>query len=145
MSRSTSITLPWADGVYTFCLNVEDIRELQRKCDAGPAFILGRLADGSYLIDDIYQTIRLGLIGGGLDPIKSLALTDRYVLKRPWLENIQLAQAIISAALAGFEDEPLGKPEEENEAANLNLFQEESSVLPPSMDQPPSSESAPVM
>lgn len=121
MTRTAKISFDWADATYTFRLGIKELLELQEKCDAGPAFILGRLNDGSWRINDIYETIRLGLKGGGLEPVKALGLMDRYVKDRPWLENIIPAQAILSAALVGVEDEPLGKAEAATEKAKLRL------------------------
>jgi hypothetical protein len=129
MSRSAKVAFDWADGNYTFRLGIKELLELQEKCDAGPAFILGRLIDGTWRIQDIRETIRLGLIGGGLEPIKALAVMKNYVTERPLLENILPAQAILNAALVGVEDEPLGKAEGESEMP-VQHSPEENSDLP---------------
>lgn len=133
MSRNGAVAFEWADGHYSFRLGLGDIRELQEKCDAGPAFIMGRLIDGSWRVDDIYQTIRLGLIGGGLTPVKALAVCQKYVAGRPLLENILAAQLILQSALAGVEDEPLGKTQVAGDPANPTS-QEASSASPPSTE-----------
>jgi hypothetical protein len=119
MTRSAAITLQWADGKHTFRLGYGELRELQEKTDAGPNLVLNRLIAGAWMIDDIVEIIRLGLIGGGEPPLRALSLTDRYVKERPdWTLNSKLAFAIIAAALQGHEDEPVGKAEAEGEAGD---------------------------
>lgn len=110
MSRSAEITLDWADGTYLFALKWGQLAELQEKCDAGPYVVLGRLAAGSWKIEDISDTIRLGLIGGGMAPVDALKKVRAYVEDRPPFENLQYAQAILSAAVVGAPDEQTGKP-----------------------------------
>jgi hypothetical protein len=132
MSRDGSVAIAWADGEYRFRLALGQMRELQEKCDAGPAFILGRLQSGRWLVDDARETLRLGLIGGGLKPAESLKLVQRYVDERPLLESVQPAMAVLLAALVGAGDEPLGKPEAAKEQApGLSA---ESSPSPPSTE-----------
>ena len=64
----------------------------------------------NWRIEDISHSIRLGLIGGGLEPAKALDLVQSYAEKRPPLENLMLAYAIVAAGVQGAPDEPLKKP-----------------------------------
>lgn len=130
MSRSAKVTLTWGDGEHIFRLRIGELVELQEKCDAGPAFILERLATARWKVQDIRETIRLGLIGGGLTPTKSLGLVQRYVDARPLQENINHAYVIIAAAVVGHEDEQLGKAEGEPETNLSPTSPEEKSDLP---------------
>lgn len=57
------LTLPFADGTYPFRIGAGEMRELQRICDAGPLELYRRLLSGEWRVDDVTQTIRLGLIG----------------------------------------------------------------------------------
>lgn len=111
MSRSAELTLDWADGTYLFALKWGQLIELQEKCDAGPYVVLARLEEGSWRVGDIADTIRLGLIGGGLPPLEALKLTRTYVEARPPLENLRAAQAILAAGLMGVPEERVGKPQ----------------------------------
>jgi Phage tail tube protein, GTA-gp10 len=113
MSADGSIEFLWADGLHRFRLAIGQLRELQDKCAAGPAQIMGRLADQTWRIDDIRETIRLGLIGGGKIPIDALTLTIRYVDARPWMENREIAFLILQAAVIGVgEDQPTAKKQD---------------------------------
>jgi hypothetical protein len=104
MSRSANIALEWADGEYPFRLAIKQIEELQEKTDCGPYTLLQRISDGSWRLADMRETLRLGLIGGGMDPLKALGLVKRYVDDRPLLENIPHARAVLMAALMGAPD-----------------------------------------
>jgi hypothetical protein len=101
MSRDAAITLDWADGTYAFRLPWGQLAELQEKTGCGPQFLLSRLVAGSWKVEDLRETIRLGLIGGGAEPLKALDLVRRYVEQRPLLESVMPARAILTAALVG--------------------------------------------
>lgn len=101
MSRDASLTLDWGDGTHAFRLAYGQLAELQEKCGCGPQVLCQRLIDGSWKIEDLRETIRLGLVGGGMEPVKALGLVRTYVEQRPLLESIMPARAIISAALVG--------------------------------------------
>ncbi len=105
MSRNAEVTLDWADDTYRFRLAWGQLSELQEKCDAGPFVVLGRLRGGTWRLEDISHVIRLGLIGGGLEPIKALKLVRAYVEDRPPLESLIFAVNILSAGLLGAPDE----------------------------------------
>lgn len=112
-NRHAELTVPWADGEHTFRLPIGQLRELQEKTDCGPMELLRRTANGTWRVDDVRETVRLGLIGGGMDPLRALGLVMRYVdPPRPLAESVPLAQAILSVLLFGADDEdsPLGKP-----------------------------------
>jgi hypothetical protein len=105
------VTLDWGDGSYLFRLTVNGLLELEEKCKSAFTEVFQRLMTGTYSISDVRETIRLGLIGGGMEPAKALTLVRRYVDNRPKAEGQKPAQAILGATLFGFEAEPLGKVE----------------------------------
>ena len=130
MSADGSTTLLWADGEHKFRLRIKELRELQDKCDAGPAQIMMRLVQHTWRVDDILQAIRLGLIGGGATPTDALLLVKRYVEERPLGENVVIAAEIIAAAISG-------DPKEDGDTAKKERAAEETtteSPLPPSME-----------
>lgn len=133
MSRRAFLTIPWADGDYTFRLPWGQLAELQEATGAGPYVILDRLRDrapkqkpieadddaatmGADDDDDfpppprcgvkeISSVIRLGLIGGGLKPHVAMKLVRTYVEEQLPEESRPLAWAILSVALYGAPDE----------------------------------------
>ncbi|MCI9865811.1 gene transfer agent family protein [Rhizobium skierniewicense] len=109
MMRDGRIEFDWADGTYSFRLAWGQLSELQEKCDAGPYIVLNRLHNGSWRIEDITNIVRLGLIGGGLQPSAALKLVRAYVEDRPPMENLIPAQVILSAALMGAPEENVGE------------------------------------
>ena len=109
MSRDATIELDWADGEHRFRLGWGELIKLQEACDAGPLVIFGRLGSGTWRLNDIRETMRLGLIGGGKTPDAALALVRDYVEARPPMENVALARAILGAAVLGPADEAPGE------------------------------------
>lgn len=118
MSRDGSITLDWADGQHSFRLRWGELILLQEACDAGPQVVLARLQNGKWLMQDIRETVRLALIGGGATPEAALKLVRDYVEARPPVESVMLATGILAAGLIGAPDEEPGEapaaPETEN-------------------------------
>lgn len=121
MSRHGEITFPWGDQEYKFRLGYGELRQLQEACDAGPPRIADRLRPydpinnphgDNWRIQDIRETIRLGLIGGGMSSHDALVKVTRFVDNIPLIENRFVAYAIIQAAISGATDEMLGKAEE---------------------------------
>lgn len=133
------ITLDFGDGEYRFRLGLKQIAELQTKCDAGIGAIYSRLMRGRYRdgedivlnpmeavwkVQDIYETIRLGLVGGGrglvngeavnVTPEKALALCRQYVEDRPLLDIWKIAAAIMSACIIGYADPTAQKKTEQS-------------------------------
>lgn len=107
------VDLKWGDGDYTFRLAIGQLRELQDKTGCGPMELLRRMMAGTWRVDDARETLRLGLIGGGMKPPEALKLVQRYVDDRPLAESIMPAQAILMAAVFGEleEDKKPGEPE----------------------------------
>jgi hypothetical protein len=116
--RDARVSFDWADGTYSFRLAWGQLEELQEKCDAGPYVVLQRLHSGAWRIEDIANIIRLGLIGGGLEPAPALKLARRYVEARPPMENLIPAQVILSAGLAGAPEEKVGEGDAASQKTN---------------------------
>lgn len=107
MSRHGEITLAWGDGEHLFRLGYGELRQLQEACDAGPAFVAQRLIGNSWRVEDVRETLRLGLIGGGMTQGEALDKVRRFVEAAPYRENCIYAYAVINAALAGVTDEKI--------------------------------------
>lgn len=113
MSADGSITLAWGDGEHRFRTGLKEWREIQDKCGAGLVEIMDRLAHRRWKVDDVREPIRIGLIGGGMTPTQAFGVTKIYVDERPLAESVNVAFAILAAAVVGVPDDTLGKPEAE--------------------------------
>lgn len=128
MNHQAEVVIDFADGSYTFRLTVKQIIELEEKCGAAFAIIHARLWQGLYTANDVVETIRLGLIGGGMDPVKAKQLVERYGV--PFKYSFPVARAVIGAVMWGFEKSPLGK-ETATPGAN------QSASTPPNLSEQP--------
>ncbi len=110
MASNGEIELTWGDGTHKF--NVAKIKsalELEEKCDAGVAQIFQRIRSDTWKINDVRETLRIGLIGGGMMPDKALSLINRYCDDRPWAESLQPAIYVLMAAMVGVPGDEVGK------------------------------------
>jgi hypothetical protein len=101
IQRTSTIKIVWGDGEHTFRLPYDQLVEHGEKLNRGPMAVLRRMDEGEWEPAEIYQTIRLGLIGGGMAPVAALSLAKRYCLDRPLAESLPAAVACLSAALFG--------------------------------------------
>jgi hypothetical protein len=128
MSADGSLTLEWGGKERTFRLLHGQIRELEEsrtvyaKGENGNVLtgmaavaysgalkcIADRLRSNTWLLADITETIRLGLIGGGMPRHEAAALVIRECVA-PFAPHAQTAYAIILSAIIGVRDDPLPK------------------------------------
>lgn len=112
MSAPGTRTIIWAGGEDQFCLSaVGNILDLEERCGAGLAVIFQRLGDGSWKLNDIRETIRLGLIGGGMKPEDAMLRVKRSVDANPLAASVLVAYQVINAVIVGVPDDPVGKGE----------------------------------
>lgn len=122
----THIDLAFADGTYTFALGLAQIHELQTKCKIGIGGLYARVLQGrltedvtighpayaAYHLEDLVETVRQGLIGGGVGmadgkevkvgALRANELVERYLLPMPLTEQWELAAAILFAKIEGY-------------------------------------------
>lgn len=117
MSRAARYTGAFGDGKHDFQLRIAELEELQELTDAGPEEIFHRVSEGRWRVADIRETIRLGLKGAGMEPLKARAMVDRYADAGDLANQKSLVTAILAAALVGApdEDEPAGEPKGESD------------------------------
>ena len=138
MNRSTKIDFDWGDGRHVFQLKVGQIRELEEKTDCGLFHLHALVSSGQCRTWWLHETIRLGLIGGGMEPLKALALVREYCENRPQRESLLPAKLILAAAEVGLDkEEKRGKAKADKKPA-VNDSQGESSSGPPSTEPLPS-------
>ena len=113
-NTSAEVVLAWADGEYKFALKLKQCDELQRIVGSWSSIIeqLFSMRPSPRLV---YETIRLGLIGGGMDDVKAKQLVDTYVEGRGLFPSDRdgnlhpsgsglVAKAIVSAVHFGLEE-----------------------------------------
>ena len=136
MSADGSVTISWPDDERKYRLGIGELRELQDKCDAGPAQIFKRLSDSSWRYDDVRETIRLGLIGAGENPQRALALVARHVAPGNLMPAVAIAQTILYAALIGDPNDIVGKAKPETTTAEGGSPSRDSMETEPSSGGP---------
>lgn len=95
------------DGEYDLCLRIGELITLQEKTSTGPYILANRLLDGSWMVQDITETLRLGLIGGGMDPRQAFTIVSTYIKEGYFFQYAPVAGELIFAALMGVPDEVL--------------------------------------
>lgn len=109
MSADGSVELVFAGDLRLFRLGLDNLIALQDKRNAGPLEIAQRLQFGTWRVEDITETIRIGLIGAGLDGKAARDLVAATVRPPEITLHVMTALAIILAALQGVPDDPVGK------------------------------------
>ena len=114
-NRSGKISLPFGDDTHVFKLGYGQLKELQDAVDAGPFVIFDSLLKNTWKIEYIRETIRCGLIGGGMAAHEAIRMVKTYVEdveSYPLQPNVLIAAAILNAALIGAAEEDVGKKNE---------------------------------
>lgn len=153
MSRSGRIELNWGDGKgdgkdgkHVFRLTISKLEELQDLCNAGPQRIFERLAGSDWFAQDIRDTIRLGLLGGGMASDRVNKLIERYVSDGMLLENKVAARQVLMAAMHCEEEDPRPKAngaKTTTEPSDQMTTADDSSTSPRSTDAGPTSDLTP--
>lgn len=103
------VTLNWAGGEHDFVLRLGELRALQDRLDSGPDQINERLGLGAWRVDDLFEILRLGLIGAGKTADEAKRLVIPAFENTPLLELLLPARMVLAAALVGVEDDPVGE------------------------------------
>jgi len=114
MSADGGITLIWGDGEHRFRLAIGQFRELQECVNlrrlkigapvVGPMALANALRVNDAWPDDVRDVLRLGLVGGGLEPKEAHRLLRHYfddVDRYPPLTHMRPAFLILIAGLTG--------------------------------------------
>jgi hypothetical protein len=119
---SAEIILDWGGGKHAFCLRIKQIGDLQKACNAGLGLIYQRLMSDLFYIEDITETIRFGLIGGGMPPVKAAEMISTFIDGQP-IERIEdlssplkIAKAVIASAFFGIPEDKDDTPKKDSAA-----------------------------
>lgn len=100
----------WPGGEHAFKLGIGDARVIQQKTDCGPEYLLARLSAGQWLVDDMPEILRNGLIGAGMTHVEALKLVQRAFEHYPPVAFKPAALEVMGAYLYGDPDDPVGEP-----------------------------------
>ena len=99
------------DHVNVWLIDSEDPAEnpnLELVADQTLKMLL-RLRSGQWTAAEVFETLRFGLIGGGMAPVDALKLCQRAFDRHPLIEFKVPALTVMMAALYGPADDPAGK------------------------------------
>lgn len=98
------VTLEWPGGEDKFSLTWAQIRALEGLVDKGPMALLADLQGGRWRIEDLANTLRLGLIGAGVDPALARKRVASASELHPPAGFVQPAILALAAGLMGVSD-----------------------------------------
>lgn len=104
----------WAGTERLFRLNFGGVLDLEEACGKqaiGAVFL--RLSTGQFFATDVYQTIRLALIGGGMNVVEVKQLLDKHFDTNPLVEHASLASDILITLMVGVESAGKGEAGDE--------------------------------
>lgn len=93
----------WAGKERLFRLNFGGVMDLEEATGEGIGNTFIRVAGGRFTVRDVYHTIRLGLIGGGVSILDAKRMMDAHFDTRPYMENAVIAGEILAALMVGVE------------------------------------------
>lgn len=93
------------EGHYDLALRIGELIALQEKTGVGPYVLANRILAGEWRVEDIIETIRLALIGGGLDNRAAFDLITRNITPGNIIQYVSIASEVVLAAIMGVDDE----------------------------------------
>jgi hypothetical protein len=96
------VTFHFGDAVYAFDLTkIAQLQDLQDKTGMGPQELFQRLVRGQWRVQELSETVRLALIGGGTKPADAAVIVERHLLSVPLVESVKIAVAALQMLLIG--------------------------------------------
>lgn len=118
MSADGSVTLFFGDQEYPFRIRIGEFRELQEKVNrrrvemglnpVGPTTLANSLRANDAWPDDARDVIRIGLVGGGMEPAKAHRMMTMYFDAKSPLQFYLTAFTVLMAAFVGVEGDEIG-------------------------------------
>jgi hypothetical protein len=107
---SEPFTQFFGDADHAFRLDAGMILELERVTGSGIGAISRSFFAGNFSFSELTETIRLGLVGGGLDPKEAAALVTTYADRLTVTELYAVALPIIEKLMFGSVQDLAQKP-----------------------------------
>lgn len=106
-----AVELNWVGGEHPFHLRIGELRRLDDACKDGVYAAFGRMGAMQPRVDDVLETIRLGLIGGGMDKDEAAKLTRKAEEQYGVGDLIVTARTVLFMAFHRREETGSGKTE----------------------------------
>ncbi|MBB4859467.1 hypothetical protein HNO88_002796 [Novosphingobium chloroacetimidivorans] len=100
------------EGYFDLCLKIGELITLQERTGVGPFVLANRLIMGEWRVEDVIETIRLGLIGGGMDNRNAYDLVTRTIVEGNIFDYAAIAGSVVMTAIMGVDDEQPDADEE---------------------------------
>lgn len=116
MSAPGTVALAWSNGENEFCLaKIGLMLALEEKAGAPIAQVFVRLLHDKWGIQDIRETIRLGLMGGGMSANDALKVVKTHVDENPngLAPSVLVAIEVLKAVMVGVPSDPVGKKDDD--------------------------------
>lgn len=111
MSRSGKIRRFFGDADYDLKIGIGEAEELDELFQLGLLELIDRA--GAVHVRIIRETIRVALVGGGMDKERAATLAARHVADGYFAEAAQLAADVLDAAIRGAPEDPPGEDQGE--------------------------------
>lgn len=98
----------WAGKERAFRLPLGGVMDLEEAVGDKINPIYVRVVSGSFGVKDLYYTLRLALVGGGMDVLDAKRLVDTQFDAKPYMEHATTAGEVLSALITGVEE--MGNP-----------------------------------
>jgi len=104
----------WPGGEHEFSLPIGQLRALQDATNSGPEEVFNRLRLGTWRVNDVIDTIRLGLVGSGaMTSAEAGPFVTNLFECHPKAQFKLTAITILAASLLGVEEDPVGEDQGE--------------------------------
>lgn len=122
MNRHGAIEITWAGGDHTFRLGLDEVEELEAATDTSIFLLHSSMTSATPFakLKTYSETIRVGLIGGGMSPVEARLMVRRFVDQRPLVESVALAAVIIRAGLERVHTNEVDAPSGEAQTVEPN-------------------------
>jgi len=94
----------FGDRDHSFALTDPMVRELEQITGRGIGALYLETVAGRWHLPHLTEIVRLGLIGGGMNPEQALRLVNTYAKDRPLAEVYPLALDVLDARWSGVPD-----------------------------------------
>lgn len=116
MPAPGTVNIGWSNGENEFCLaKIGLMIALEEKTGVPIAQVFTRLLEGRWGVQDVRETIRLGLMGGGMSANEALQTVKIHVDENPngLTPSVLVAIEVLKAVMVGVPRDPVGQRDDD--------------------------------